>query len=99
MCKKVEKRSIDRRILHSFERTSERDTKRKRGVGVESKFDCDVVRLHRVLWAETCGWAACKVGGWGTALPVDGQVQPVEGGRGQGQGWVQLQLGQEGEVV
>lgn len=33
------------------------------------------------------------------ALPVDRQVQPVEGVERVGQGRVQLQLGQQGEVV
>lgn len=33
------------------------------------------------------------------ALPVDRQVQPVQGVQLVGQRWVQLQLGQQGEVV
>jgi len=39
-------------------------------------------------------------GGGASVLPVDRQVQPVEGGvEGAGRGRVQLQLGQQGEVV
>lgn len=46
-----------------------------------------------------CGW-----GGWGgqvsgAALPVDLQMQPVDGVERLGQVRLQLQLGQKGEVV
>lgn len=50
------------------------------------------------------GGQCLKAGGLGgqvhgAALPVDGQVQPVDGVGRVGQARLQLQLGQEGEVV
>lgn len=59
-------------------------------------------RLYRLQYKpERRGGQCLKVGGQvsGAALPVDLQMQPVDGVERVGQARLQLQLGQKGEVV